>query len=179
MKRLVKLRNNTAGHDTGLRRNRIFNQARVKPDAGVVDKKLIGSADTGQASVLVHAHKIIGVEILLVVDLLQFKEHCVPQPAAAHGRGGKEKDACARAIRNIIIAVLFFHIDDCPESRKQEPDRVILPRRRRDRTDPAKLRQTVAVDHTGAGAAPSQIIIELLLIFGGDIRSAHKHKLQL
>ena len=47
-------------------------------------KELVGPADTGQASVLVDPHQIVGIEIFVPVDLHQFKEDGVIQPPAAH-----------------------------------------------------------------------------------------------
>ena len=98
MERLVQLRNNTAGHDTRLRRNGVLNQARVKAYPLIVDKELIGPADAGHASVLVHAHEIVGIEILLPVNRFQLEEYRIPQPPAAHRRRRKKEDAGTGAV---------------------------------------------------------------------------------
>ena len=84
MQDLVELRRDAAGRDTRLGGNRVFHQAHVETDTGIVDEQLIGPADTGQAPVFIDSHKIVGIEIIFPVDLLQFKDDVAVQPPAAH-----------------------------------------------------------------------------------------------
>ena len=83
----VELRRKPAGHDPGLGADRVLDQARVKAHARVVDEELVGAADAGQAPVGVHAHHVVGVEIVLVADTLQLEKHRVAQTSRAHRRG--------------------------------------------------------------------------------------------
>ena len=176
---LVELRRKAAGHDAGLGGDGVLDQARVKAHAGVVDEVLVGPADAGQASVLVHAHQVVGVEIILAVDPLQLEEHLVPQLAGAHRRGAQQQHAGARAFGDVVIAVLVLHQDLRLEARQQEADGVVLPVRGAEQARAAQLGQPVAVDDAGGGAAGPQVVVELLLEFGGHVGAAHEHDLQL
>ena len=121
----------------------------------------------------------MGVEILLVVDLLQGEEYLIPQLTAAHRRGIQHQHAGARALGEVVVAVLVLHQDLRLEARQQEPDGVVLPIRGAEQARPAHLRQPVAVDDAGGGAAGPQVIVELLLEFGREVGAAHEHDLQL
>ena len=66
----MELRRQAAGRDTRLGGDCGLDQARVKAYARVVDEELVGAADAGQAPVRVHAHKVVGIEIILVADPL-------------------------------------------------------------------------------------------------------------
>ena len=95
---LVELRRNAAGRNARLGSDRVLHQAHIKADAGIVDKQLIGPADTGQTSILIDPHKIVGIEIIFTVDLFQFKDDGVIQLPAAHRGGRDAQDAGARSV---------------------------------------------------------------------------------
>ena len=173
------LRYNAAGRNPRLRGNGVFNQTGVKAHAGVIDKELVGPSDAGQASVFVHPHKVVGVEIILSVNLFQFKEHGVVQPSAAHCGRGKIQHARTRSVRKIVELLFVFRENFDFEARQRIADGVVLPFRGSDDAGSAHLGQSIAVDNPGSRTAGAQIIVEALLEFGGNIGAAHEHKLHL
>ena len=165
--------------DPRLRGNGGLNQTCVKAHAGVIDEELVGPSDAGQASVFVHPHKVVGVEIILSVNLFQFKEHGVVQPSAAHRGRRKIQHARTRSVRKIVELLFVFRENFDFEARQREADGVIIPVRGGDDTRAAQLRHSVPVDNPGGGTVGPQIVVEALLEFGGNIGAAHEHKLHL
>ena len=121
----------------------------------------------------------MGVQIVFAVDVHQLKEHLVLQPAGAHRRRAQQQNARARAFGDVVIAVLVLHQQLCLEARQQEADGVVVAVRGAQQARAAQLRQPVAVDDPGRGAAGAQVVVELLLELRGDIGAAHEHDLQL
>ncbi len=153
MKRLVELRDNPACGHAGLSRNGILHKTCVKADTGIVDKELIGPSNTRQAPVFIHPHEIIGIEIVLFINPLQFKKHRVIQTAAAHGRRVQEQHTGTRTLFNVVIPVFLFHIDFCLKPRHQESDGIILPRGRSQRAGTSHFGEPVSVDNPCRGTA--------------------------
>jgi len=123
----MELGRQAAGHNAGLGGHGGLHQTRVETHAGVVDEELVGPADAGHAPIFVHAHEVIGVEVVFAVNVVQLEEHFVIQPAGTDGLRGEQQDAGARAVGQVVVTILVLDVDLDLVSGQRESDGIVIP----------------------------------------------------
>ena len=153
MDHFVHLGGKSAGFHAGFGADGCFHESRVKTHAVVVDEVFVHPADARQAPVFAHGHKVVGVQILFVADLIQREECLIVDLSGADGGGGEEQNACAGAVREVKEFLFRFIIDLYVDAGERVTDGAVVTLGRGDDTGPADLRQTVPDGNSGAAAA--------------------------